>query len=40
VFTKTDLAKFENVFDDYPKWVNLGGQKNFARYASRIGSEW
>lgn len=40
MFTKTDLAKFENVFDDHPKWVNLGGQKNFARYASRIGSEW
>lgn len=40
VFIKTDLAKFENVFDDHPKWVNLGGQKNFARYASRIGKEW
>lgn len=40
MFTKTDLAKFENVFDDHPKWVNLGGQKNFARYASRIGKEW
>jgi len=40
MFTKTDLAKFENVWDDHPKWVNLGGQKNFARYASRIGKEW
>jgi hypothetical protein len=40
MFTKTDLAKFENVFDDHPKWVNLGGQKNFARYAARIGKEW
>ena len=40
MFTKTDLAKFENVFDDHPKWVNLGGQKNFARYALRIGKEW
>lgn len=40
MFTKTDLAKFENVFDDHPKWVNLGGQKNFARYALRIGREW
>ncbi len=40
MFTKTDLAKFENVFDDHPKWVNLGGQKNFARYAARIGAEW
>lgn len=40
MFTKTDLAKFENVWDDQPKWVNLGAQKNFARYASRIGKEW
>lgn len=40
MFTKTDLAKFENVWDDHPKWVNLGGQKNFARYALRIGKEW
>ena len=40
MFTKTDLAKFENVFDDHPKSVNLGGQKNFARYAARIGTDW
>jgi hypothetical protein len=40
MFTKTDLAKFENVWDDHPKWVNLGAQKNFARYAGRIGNEW
>lgn len=40
MFAKTDLAKFENVFDDEPKWVNLGSQKNFARFAQRIGREW
>lgn len=40
MFTKTDLAKFENVWDDHPRWVNLGSQKNFARYAARIGSAW
>lgn len=40
MFTKTDLAKSENVFDDHPRWVNLGSQKNFARYALRIGKEW
>lgn len=40
MFTKTDLAKFENVWDEHPRWVNLGYQKNFARYAMRIGSEW
>lgn len=40
MFTKTDLAKFENVFDEHPRWVNLGGQKNFGQYAQRIGKEW
>lgn len=40
MFSKTDLAKFENVWDDHPRWVNLGAQKNFARYAGRIGKEW
>ncbi len=40
MFTKTDLAKFENVWDEHPRFVNLGAQKNFAQYASRIGQEW
>lgn len=40
MFTKTDLAKFENTWDEHPKWVNLGAQKNFAKYAHRIGKEW
>ncbi|MDR3300864.1 MAG: AIPR family protein [Candidatus Accumulibacter sp.] len=40
MFTKTDLAKFENVWDEHPKCVNLGSQKNFAKYAERIGKEW
>ncbi|MEJ3661687.1 AIPR family protein [Pseudomonas fragi] len=40
MFSKTDLAKFENVLDDHPKWINLGAQKNFAQYAQRIGKEW
>lgn len=40
MFSKTDLAKFENVWDEHPKWVNLGAQKNFAHYAGRIGQEW
>lgn len=40
MFTKTDLAKFENVWDEAPRYVNLGAQKNFAQYAGRIGSEW
>ncbi len=40
MFTKTDLAKFENVWDENPRFVNLGAQKNFAHYAKRIGQEW
>lgn len=40
MFTKTDIAKFENVWDEHPKWVNLGAQKNFAQYARRIGKAW
>lgn len=40
MFTKTDLAKFENVWDENPRFVNLGAQKNFAQYAKRIGREW
>ena len=40
MFTKTDLAKFENVWDEKPTFVNLGAQKNFAQYAARIGQEW
>ncbi len=40
MFVKTDLAKFENVWEDKPTYVNLGAQKNFAQYAKRIGQEW
>lgn len=40
MFTKTDLAKFENTWDEHPRWVNLGAQKNFVRYADRIATEW
>lgn len=40
MLTKTDLAKFENVWDEHPRYVNLGSEKNFARYAARIGKEW
>ncbi|MBA4338772.1 MAG: AIPR family protein [Hyphomonas sp.] len=37
---KTDLAKYENLWDDDPVQVNLGAQKNFALYAVRIGEAW
>ena len=40
MFEKTDLAKFENVWDEKPTYVNLGAQKNFAQFAKRIGQEW
>jgi hypothetical protein len=40
VFTKTDIAKFDNVWDGYPVEVNRGAQKNFAHYAQRISETW
>lgn len=40
MFAKTDLAKFENVWEEHPCWVNRGAQKNFAQFAKRIGAEW
>ena len=40
MLTKTDLAKFENVWDGYPVSVNQGAQKNFANYAGQISQEW
>ena len=39
-FIKTDLAKFENVWDEEPFWVNLGAQKNFIQYMERISEAW
>ena len=40
MLTKTDLAKFENVWDGNPKWVNLGAQRNFSEYIKRISELW
>ena len=40
MFTKTDIAKFENVWDGNPVVVNRGAQKNFVEYAKRIGKRW
>ena len=31
-FTKTDLAKYENTWDQYPYLVSLGAEKNFIRF--------
>jgi hypothetical protein len=35
-FTKTDLAKFENSWDQLPNIVSLGAEKNFQRFTDRI----
>ena len=40
VFSKTDLAKFLNVWRKKPDTVSKGAQKNFADFASFIGDEW
>ena len=40
LFSKTDLAKFLNVWDRYPHRVSLGAQKNFALFAKDIGEAW
>lgn len=39
-FNKTDLAKYENVWNELPHVVSRGAQKNFAEYAGRIGTLW
>ena len=40
LFTKTDLAKFLNVWEQRPHEVSLGAQKNFAAFARRVGQSW
>ena len=40
LFTKPDLAKFVNVWEERPHEVSLGAQKNFAAFARRIGQQW
>ncbi len=40
MFTKTDFAKFLNVWRDKPDIVSRGAQKNFADFASFVGGEW
>ena len=36
LFTKTDLAKFENTWDQLPYFVSEGAQKNFRRFMIRL----
>ena len=35
-FTKTDLAKYENTWDQLPYYVSEGAQKNFRRFTLRL----
>ncbi len=35
-FTKTDLAKYENTWEQLPHLVSLGAQKNFCRFTDRL----
>lgn len=37
--TKTDLAKFENTWDQLPNIVSLGAQKNFREFTLRLAME-
>jgi AIPR protein/abortive infection phage resistance-like protein len=40
MFSKTDLAKYENVWRLIPHIVSQGAQKNFGNFAGNIGKEW
>jgi hypothetical protein len=40
LFSKTDLAKYENVWQQVPYIVNKGAQFNFSQFAKKIGSLW
>ena len=40
LFSKTDLAKYFNVWEGKPEKVSLGAQKNFADFAQLIGKAW
>jgi len=38
--TKTDLAKYQNSWKEYPYFVSLGAQKNFTKFANFIVDAW
>jgi hypothetical protein len=40
LFSKTDLAKYENSAAEQPHIVSRGAQKNFALFAKEIGEKW
>jgi AIPR protein/Abortive infection phage resistance protein N-terminal domain len=38
-FTKTDLAKYENAWDQFPHFVCLGAEKNFLRFTASLAEK-
>jgi hypothetical protein len=40
LISKTDLAKYENVWEELPNIVSKGAQFNFSLFAKNIGSTW
>lgn len=40
LFSKTDLAKFLNVWEQKPDKVSMGAQKNFGVFAEAVGHAW
>jgi len=40
VITKTDLAKYLNIWDQKPHTVCLGAQKNFSIFANEVSKRW
>lgn len=40
LFTKTDLSKYENVWESIPHIVAQGAQNSFVAYATSIGKNW
>lgn len=40
LISKTDLAKYLNVWRCHPDIVSKGAQKNFAHFAEHVGKEW
>lgn len=40
LISKTDLAKYLNVWNGYPDIVSKGAQTNFVSFASKIGTDW
>ena len=38
--TKTDIAKYQNTWREFPYFVSMGAQKNFTKFADYIVDEW